>query len=454
VQIPSILPMRAEGSEDEEQASGEGTLPCTQETGKGTGRFRGKEPIVEREIKEREIIERDIMERDIMIVDDDSANLTLLEGMLRQQGYEVRSFPAGRLALSAAQRNPPGLILLDINMPEMNGYEVCEHLKSNAELFSIPVIFLSALQEVEDKVAGFRVGGADYICKPFQIEEVQARVATHLNLHALRQALQRQNAHLEALVSQRTEQLQLALQQIESTYNETLQALGGALDLRDNETAGHSQRVTRYALEIAQAMKCSPDELKHLALGAFLHDLGKIGISDAVLHKPGPLTPEETEIMRQHVRIGYDMVSGISFLSGAAEILLAHHECFNGTGYPRALVGERIPLGARIFSVADTLDAMTSDRPYRNALSFQLARDEIARCSGSQFDPEVVRAFLSIPQEDWHRMRTQTSLLCFADRGKSQKNLEAFCPSKPPAQSTKVAAVVKETVPPSPQWNP
>ncbi len=353
----------------------------------------------------------------IMIVDDNPANLKLLEEMLRQQGCEVRSFPRGRLALAAAKRKPPDLILLDINMPEMNGYEVCEHLKESEELSSVPVIFLSALNEIEDKIRGFHAGGVDYICKPFQFEEVRARIETHLNLHELRQALKRQNEHLEEIVSQRTGELRVALKQIESTYNETLQALGGALDLRDNETAGHSERVTRYSLEIAKVMGCSGEDLRNIALGAFLHDFGKIGISDAVLLKPGKLTPEETELMRHHVRIGYDLVSGISFLSGAAQILLAHQEFYDGSGYPRGLAGKRIPMGARIFSVADTLDAMTSDRPYRSALSFRDAREEIARCSGSQFDPDVVQAFLSIPEDVLQRMRTETSLLSFVDIG-------------------------------------
>jgi response regulator RpfG family c-di-GMP phosphodiesterase len=315
--------------------------------------------------------------------------------------------------LAAAKRNPPDLILLDINMPEMNGYEVCEHLKASEELSSVPVIFLSALNELEDKVRGFRAGGVDYICKPFQFEEVRVRVETHLNLHALRRALKRQNEQLEELVSQRTEQLEVALKQIESTYNETLQALGGALDLRDNETAGHSQRVTRYSVEIAKVMGCGGEELRNIALGAFLHDFGKIGISDVVLLKPGKLTPEEAELMRQHVRIGYEMVSGISFLSGAAQILLTHQESYDGSGYPQGLAGDQIPMGARIFAVTDTLDAMTSERPYRKALSFQDAREEIVRCSGSQFDPDVVQAFLSIPEDAWHRMRIEASQLSF-----------------------------------------
>jgi response regulator RpfG family c-di-GMP phosphodiesterase len=372
--------------------------------------------------------EHSLAHRDIMVVDDNPANLMLLEEMLRQQGCEVSSFPGGRLAIAAAKRNPPDLILLDITMPEMNGYEVCERLKSTEELSHIPVIFLSALNEIEDKVKAFRSGGVDYICKPFQFEEVHARVEIHLKLHALRQELKLQNERLDELVGrrteqlqvalkqmgQRTEQLQVALRQIEATYDETLRALGGALDLRDNDTGGHSQRVTRYSLEIAKALHCNEEELKYIALGAFLHDFGKIGIPDAILLKPGKLTAEETEIMRQHVNIGYDMVKGISFLSGAAEILLAHQEYYDGTGYPRGLKGEQIPLGARIFSVADTLDAMTSDRPYRAALSFQAAREEIVRCSGSQFDPDVVQAFLGISEQAWQRIRADSVPLCFA----------------------------------------
>jgi len=344
-----------------------------------------------------------------MVVDDHPANLRLLEEMLRQQGCEVRSFPRGRLALAAAARNPPDLILLDINMPEMNGYEVCECLKSSEKLSSIPVIFLSALKEIGDKVKAFQSGGVDYISKPFQFEEVRARVKTHLKLHELQQALKAQNDHLEQLVGERTGQLQDALKQIELTYDETLHALGGALDLRDNETGDHSERVTRYSLEMARRMMCDELELGQIARGARLHDIGKIGVPDSVLLKPAKLTAEETEIMRKHVRIGYDMVREISFLSSAAQIVLTHHEFYDGSGYPQGLIGKEIPLGARIFSVADTLDAMLSDRPYRTALPFQTAREEIIRCSGSQFDPDVVKAFLSISEEVWAQIRLESS---------------------------------------------
>ena len=344
----------------------------------------------------------------IMIVDDNPANLKLLEDMLLQAGHDVCSFPLGRLALAAAAQNPPDLILLDINMPEMNGYEVCAKLKSTEKLSEIPVIVLSALSATEDKVRAFQAGAVDYISKPFQFEEVHARVETHLKLHDLQRALKLQNERLDELVEQRTKQLQAAVKQIESTYDETLHALGAALDLRDNETAGHSQRVTRYSLEIAKAMRCSQEELRQISLGAYLHDIGKIGIPDAILLKAGKLNPEETEVMRQHVRIGYDMVSRISFLSQAAQIVLAHQEFYDGGGYPQGLSGKQIPLGARIFAVADTLDAMTSDRPYRAALPFQTAREEITRCSGTQFDPDVVHAFLSIPEELWKGIRLES----------------------------------------------
>jgi len=346
--------------------------------------------------------------QEIMVVDDNPANLKLLEGMLAEQGYRVGSFPSGKLALAAASQKPPGLILLDINMPGMDGYEVCERLKADTKLGGVPVIFLSALSDVEDKIKAFRSGGVDYICKPFQVEEVRARVQTHLKLNQLQKMLQQHNERLEDLVDQRTAELQAALKQIQTTYEETLAALGAALDLRDNETAGHSQRVTRYSIALANALGCTQEEVKQIAMGAFLHDFGKIGIPDSILLKGGKLTPEETKIMREHVRIGYEMVSKISFLSIAAEILLTHQECYNGNGYPQGLVGRDIPIGARIFAVSDTLDAMTSDRPYRAALPFKTAREEIVRCSGSQFDPLVVEAFVSIPEQVWAEIRNQS----------------------------------------------
>ncbi|HET7840875.1 MAG TPA: HD domain-containing phosphohydrolase [Terriglobia bacterium] len=184
-----------------------------------------------------------------------------------------------------------------------------------------------------------------------------------------------------------------------SSYDELLEVLGLALDFRDNDTAGHSRRVARYTLEIAKALGCSSEQVVDINRGAYLHDLGKIAIPDAVLLKKGKLTPAEWEVMKTHAWIGHNLLTRISLLAPVAQILLTHHERFDGTGYPRGLKGNQIPLGARIFAVADTLDAMISDRPYRKGLSYSQARDEIARQSGRQFDPIVVEAFLAIPEE-------------------------------------------------------
>jgi len=211
--------------------------------------------------------------------------------------------------------------------------------------------------------------------------------------------------NLEKLVEERTAELKVALEKVEQSYDDTLEALGGALDLKDAETEGHCRRVTAFTIAIAKAMKVSPQLLPQIARAAFLHDIGKMAIPDQILRKPGPLTPEEREVMRTHCKIGYNMVSQIPFLKEAAEIVLSHQEHFDGTGYPRGLKGEEIPLGARIFAVADALDAMISDRPYRKALSVTHAREEIQRCSGTQFDPVVVKMFLSMPDELWSELR-------------------------------------------------
>ena len=214
---------------------------------------------------------------------------------------------------------------------------------------------------------------------------------------------------LEQMVEHRSTDAQAALRHIEVTYDDTLQALGAALDLRDNETAGHSRRVTRYCLEMARRMGYKDADLKSLERGSYLHDIGKIGIPDSVLLKPGALDANERRVMESHVRIGYKLVNHISFLSESADVVLCHQERFDGTGYPRGLKGSEIPLGARIFSVADTLDAMTSDRPYRSAMPFAEARAEIVHGSGTQFDPIVVAAFLATPEDTWEEIRREVA---------------------------------------------
>jgi putative nucleotidyltransferase with HDIG domain len=213
--------------------------------------------------------------------------------------------------------------------------------------------------------------------------------------------------NLEALVAARTQQLRDAIQELERSYDMTLEALGDALDLKDRETEGHSKRVTAFTIAIARAMVLPKDQINVIARGAFLHDIGKLAVPDNILTKPGKLDPGEIEIMREHCYHGYKMVQKIPFLKEAAEIVYSHQERFDGTGYPRQLKGDQIPLGARMFSIADTLDAIMSDRPYRKAQSLEAARKEILTWSGRQFDPEIVEVFLSIPEHIWQELRRE-----------------------------------------------
>src|SRR5436853_6490543 len=223
-------------------------------------------------------------------------------------------------------------------------------------------------------------------------------------------------SNLESLVAARTEQLPQTMNDLERSYDSTLEALGDALDLKDSETEGHSKRVTAFTIAIARAMGLAGDRIRVIARGAFLHDIGKMAIPDAILRKPGPLTEEERAIMREHCYRGYQMLRKIPFLTEASEIVYAHQEKFDGTGYPRQIKGEEIPLGARIFAVADTLDAITSDRPYRAAQPIAHAREEIARFEGTQFDPAVVRVFLQMPETIWEDLRKEieTQLIRFS----------------------------------------
>ena len=211
--------------------------------------------------------------------------------------------------------------------------------------------------------------------------------------------------NLETLVTERTQRLRQAVKELEESYDITLEALGDALDLKDRETEGHSKRVTAFTIAIAKTMGLPSDQIRVIARGAFLHDIGKMAIPDAILNKPGKLDAAEFETMREHPYRGYQIVKKIPFLAEAAEIVYSHQEKFDGTGYPRGLKNEEIPLGARIFSIADTLDAMTSNRPYRAALPDSAAREEIDRWSGRQFDPDLVKVFLSMPENIWPALR-------------------------------------------------
>ena len=343
----------------------------------------------------------------ILVVDDEEAIREVVTTLLEGQGYRCTPVSNGRAALQYLNGKSPDLVLCDMVMPEMDGLKLLQWIQENHK--EIPVIMVTAMHDVSIALEAIRRGAYDYFLKPFEKDQLFLGVRRALEHRRLVAENRRYQQELEKLVEERTAQLRGALEQLERSYDDTLEALGGALDLKDAETEGHCKRVTAFSLAICKALTVEATHLPEIARGAFLHDIGKMAIPDHILRKPGPLTHEEQEVMRRHCEIGHEMLSRVPFLRRVANIVLAHQEHFDGSGYPRGLKGEEIPLGARIFAVADTLDAMTSDRPYRSALSLNEAKEEIKRCSGTQFDPRVVDAFLSIPDSTWKELRANAS---------------------------------------------
>jgi putative nucleotidyltransferase with HDIG domain len=266
---------------------------------------------------------------------------------------------------------------------------------------------VTAVHDISVALAAIRNGAYDYLLKPFEREQLLNTVSRALENRRLKVENRTYQTNLESLVKARTDQLQAAMSSLERSYDITLEALGDALDLKDRETEGHSRRVTLFTIAIAQALGLPREQITIIARGAFLHDIGKMAIPDKILNKPGKLEVEEMTIMKEHAYHGYQIVKKIPFLADVAEIVYSHQEWFNGEGYPRHLKGNEIPLGARIFSVADTFDAITSDRPYRPAQSFAAARTEIAKFAGRQFDPEIVKVFLEMPDKIWEDLRKE-----------------------------------------------
>jgi putative nucleotidyltransferase with HDIG domain len=339
----------------------------------------------------------------ILVVDDEEAIREVVSTMLESKGYHCTAVSNGRAAQDQVKKLTPDLILSDMIMPEMDGIKLLDWVRQYDP--EVPVIMVTAMHDISTALEAIRRGAYDYILKPFEKDQLflgVGRALQHRRLIIENRSYQR---NLEQLVEERTAQLSGALTQLEQSYDDTLEALGSALDLKDAETEGHCQRVTAFTISIAKAMPVPNPYLPVLARAAFLHDIGKMAIPDGILRKPGPLDDAEKQIMRKHCEIGYNMLIRIPFLRDAAEIVLAHQEFFDGSGYPRALRGEQIPLGARIFTIADSLDAMISDRPYRKALPLSHAREEVRRCSGTQFDPKVVEVFLSIPEQHWVELR-------------------------------------------------
>jgi putative nucleotidyltransferase with HDIG domain len=342
----------------------------------------------------------------ILVVDDEEPIREVVCSMLENASYRCEQACSGAAALALLRKDSDfQLILSDLMMPELDGVGLLENVK--VQFNELPVVMVTAVHDISVALAAIRNGAYDYLLKPFEREQLLAVVRRALEAHRLRVENLLYQSNLESLVDQRTKELRATIVELERSYDVTLEALGDALDLKDAETEGHSKRVTAFAIQIARAMKLDPQALRVLARGAFLHDIGKMAIPDAILRKPDRLTPAEKEVMKEHSYLGYKMLRKIPFLADSAEIVYAHQEHWDGGGYPRGLKGEGIPLGARIFAVADTLDAITSDRPYRPARSVQAARDEISAWSGRQFDPTVVTYFLSIPPNVWDELHQQ-----------------------------------------------
>ena len=342
----------------------------------------------------------------ILVVDDEEAIREVISTLLDAQGFRCTTCVNGKVGLEAFRKDSYDLVLSDIVMPEMDGLKLLAELRMADP--DVPAIMVTAMHDISIALEAIRAGAYDYILKPFEKDQLYLSVRRALEHRRLVLENRTYQSDLEQLVAERTRQLSIALQDLEQSYDYTLEALGGALDAKDAETEGHCQRVTAFTITIAKAMGVDNSLLRQIARGAFLHDIGKMGVPDQILRKPGPLTAEEREIMRRHCDIGYAVLERIPFLKEAAEIVLAHQEFYDGTGYPRGLKGEQIPLGARIFAVADTLDAMISDRPYRKALPISAAREEIHRFSGTQFDPQVVKVFLAQPEQLWRELHTKS----------------------------------------------
>jgi len=322
----------------------------------------------------------------ILAVDDTPENLDVLKGILTP-AYSVKAAITGNIALKIATQHPPDLILLDIMMPEMDGYQVCKQLKANPITAKIPVIFVTAMSDTIDEKHGFNVGAVDYITKPIQPEIVQARVKTHLTLANQQKACEKQ-------VIRRT-------QQLEASQSAAVSMLGEAGHYNDTDTGVHIFRMASYAAAIARTIHWPVAETATLELAATMHDTGKIGISDTILKAPRKLTSEEMEIMKTHTTIGHAILnkSDSPLFQMAAEIALGHHERWDGSGYPHQLKGDSIPETARITAIADVFDALTMKRVYKEIWPLEKAFDTIQKKSGTHFEPRLVEAFFSIQPE-------------------------------------------------------
>jgi putative two-component system response regulator len=337
----------------------------------------------------------------ILIVDDDERNLRLMEALLVPEGYEVIKASDGIEALDKVKEDPPDLVLLDIMMPNMDGYEVAAHLKRDEDTSRIPIVMVTALEDADDRVRALEAGADDFLSKPVDKTELRTRVRTLLKAKAYDDHMRDYQASLEAEVETRTYQLKNAFEKIKTASLDTILKLSKAAEYRDEETGEHILRMSRYSGAVAKRMGLNEKTVEAILYASPMHDVGKIGIPDKILLKPGKFDSQEWEVMKMHTVIGGRILSGSSsgFIKLAETIAMTHHEKWDGSGYPKGLKGNKIPLAGRIVTIADVFDALTSVRPYKRAFSveesFSIIRDE----KGSHFDPCVVDAFFAVQEE-------------------------------------------------------
>lgn len=375
----------------------------------------------------------------ILVVDDTPDNLSLMSGLLKDL-YKVKVANGGEKALKIVQSGtPPDLILLDIMMPEIDGYEVCKRLKADARTRDIPIIFLTAKAEVEDEASGLELGASDYITKPISPPIVLARVKTHLAIKGVQDFLRDKNQFLEAEVQKRTAEV-MAIQDV------TIHAMASLAETRDNETGNHIRRTQHYVKLLADKLRRHPrfshflDSDKTIELlfkSAPLHDIGKVGIPDRILLKPGKFEPEEFEIMKTHTTLGRDAILNaeqqlgieMPFLNYAKEIAYSHQEKWDGSGYPEGLSGDDIPISARLMAVADVYDALISRRVYKSGMSHEKAVAIMIEGRGTHFDPDILDAFLEL--QDAFQMVAKAYSDSDADMSKKADYLEVAIAGKP-----------------------
>ena len=348
----------------------------------------------------REMAPSEMRQGRILIVDDTPENIEILGSLLKD--YKRIIAVNGEQALQKARQTPsPDLILLDVMMPKMDGFEVCRRLKADKATEHIPIIFVTALGETMDETRGFELGAVDYVTKPFNPAIIKARVETHMSLQRARFTLASHNRILEEKVAERTAQLNLAMEKLHTASLDTIIRLSRAAEYRDDDTGAHVLRMSRYATAVARKMDLGETACRNLLHAAPMHDVGKIGIPDRILLKPGKLDSEEWKIMKSHCEMGADILAGSeSEVVALGEIIaLSHHEKWDGSGYPSGLKGEEIPLVGRICAVADVFDALTSKRPYKNPFSLEKASAIIQEGRGNHFDPDVVDAFFAVMPE-------------------------------------------------------